>query len=323
MRVYTRRAFKMNLYMKGRILNTVLLRLAMLACGAFLLAGEVAAQEPVVRRQTPLYVQDSELVQKLLQTQEKEKVDTVPERRVLPEKERKKVLKKLVKNMRHIKGDSFVMGATNGQKLNSFDYERPTHWVKLSSYYIGKYEVTQLEWVAVMGYNPSAFKGDERPVENVSWDECQLFIARLDSLTGKHFRLPTEAEWEYAARGGKWSADYRYSGSFNLKKVGWYKDNSAGETSKVGLLNPNHLGLYDMSGNVMEWCNDLYGFYTRESVTDPQGPSEGAYRVFRGGSWHSPAILCRVSFRDVSEPEKRGINLGFRLAMTPEKKDGK
>lgn len=250
-------------------------------------------------------------------------MDTVATRQEMSEKVRKKVLKTLVKNMRLIKGDTFKMGATNGLLKNSFDYERPAHWVTLSAYYIGKYEVTQNEWVAVMGYNPSEFKGENRPVENVSWDECQTFVKRLSELTGKHFRLPTEAEWEYAARGGKWSYNYLYSGSYDLKTVGWFKANSAGETSKVGMLKPNKLGLYDMTGNVMEWVNDWYGFYEPEQVTDPQGPAEGAYRVFRGGSWHSPPILCRVTFRDVCEPNERGINLGLRLAMTPDEEEGK
>ena len=198
-----------------------------------------------------------------------------------------------------VEGGTFSMGATSEQ-TNYDNDEKPVHSVTLSDYYIGETEVTQELWEAVMGSNPSGFKGDnQRPVERVSWNDCQEFIKELNRLTGKEFRLPTEAEWEYAARGGKYSKDYayKYSGSNNADEVAWCHYNSGGMTHSVKTKKANKLGLYDMSGNVWEWCNDRYGDYQSNSQTNPTGPSEGEYRVLRGGSWNSLDRGVRVSNR--------------------------
>ena len=167
-----------------------------------------------------------------------------------------------------------------------------------------------------MGNNPSYFKGDNLPVENVSWNDCQTFIFRLNNLTGKNFRLPTEAEWEYAARGGNRSRGYKYSGSNTLSDVAWFDDNSGSKTHPVGTKSPNELGLYDMSGNVWEWCSDWYGTYSSSSQTNPTGPSSGSGRVRRGGCWLNDAGLCRSSSRCDGSPDERGDYLGLRLALS-------
>lgn len=186
----------------------------------------------------------------------------------------------------------------------------------LSDYYIGETQVTQALWQAVMGSNPSSFKGDRLPVESVSWDDCQKFIRKLNSITGKHFRLPTEAEWEFAARGGNYSKGYEYSGSDNLDDVAWYDGNS-GKPHDVATKQANELGIYDMSGNVWEWCQDWYGDYSRSAQTNPTGPNSGSNRVFRGGSWFNFARGCRVSNRNCYAPDYRFNFLGLRLVLLP------
>ena len=216
-----------------------------------------------------------------------------------------------------VEGGTFRMGATSEQGSGEGD-EKPVHYVTLSDYHIGETEVTQELWQAVMGSNPSYFKGDnQRPVENVSWDDCQEFIKKLNRLTGKKFRLPTEAEWEYAARGGKYSKDYvyKYSGSNDADEVAWYDDNSGYNTHPVKTKKANKLGLYDMSGNVWEWCNDWYGDYQSNSQTNPTGPSEGESRVLRGGGWCYFDMGVRVSRRDYLTPGYRHIIIGLRLAL--------
>ena len=177
--------------------------------------------------------------------------------------------------------------------------------------------MTQELWEAVMGSNPSNFKGAQNPVERVSWNDCQEFVSRLNSLTGRTFRLPTEAEWEYAARGGNKSRHYKYSGSDNIDEVAWYRDNSGSKTHAVGTKSPNELGIYDMSGNVWEWCSDWYGGYSASAQTNPQGPSSGSYRVLRGGSWINYAGNCRVSIRSYDDPGNSNINFGLRLVLVP------
>jgi len=169
----------------------------------------------------------------------------------------------------------------------------------------------------VMGTNPSYFKGDSNPVEKVSWNDCQEFIRKLNSLTGRTFRLPTEAEWEYAARGGNQSKGYKYSGSNTLSSVAWYADNSSSQTHAVKTKSPNELGLYDMSGNVYEWCSDWYGSYQSSTQTNPQGPSSGSDRVLRGGSWEINARCCRVSLRNNYSPDVRYYDHGLRLVLVP------
>ena len=225
------------------------------------------------------------------------------------------VLEKLIANMVLVEGGTFMMGATAEQGSDAGRDESPAHQVTLSGYYIGKYEVTQAEWEAVMGTNPSYFKGGNRPVEKVSWDDCQEFIRKLNSLTGLNFSLPTEAQWEYAARGGRNSRGYTYSGSNDIGSVAWYEDNSGNETHPVGMKQANELGLYDMSGNVWEWCSDWYGSYSSSSQTNPTGAASGSYRVNRGGSYYREAWYCRVSDRLSFEPDIRLSNLGLRLAV--------
>ena len=225
------------------------------------------------------------------------------------------VIQNLINKMVYVEGGKFTMGATREQGNEARDYEKPTHQVFLSSFSIGKYEVTQEEWYAVMGSNPSYFKGAKRPVEMVSWDDCQKFIDKLNTITGKKFRLPTEAEWEFAARGGNKSKGYKYSGSNEIDKVAWYGNNSGGTTHDVGQKSPNELGLYDMSGNAWEWCQDWYDNYGSNSQTDPSGPSSGKYRMNRGGSWYDKSSSYRVSFRNTVRPDHSYHTLGLRLAL--------
>ena len=215
-----------------------------------------------------------------------------------------------------VEAGTFMMGATSEMK-DPYDWEKPVHQVTLTNdYYMGKYEVTQALWQAVMGSNPSNFKGDNLPVETVNWNDCQEFISKLNSLTGRKFRLPTEAEWEYAARGGKKSRGYQYSGSNSISDVAWYSGNSGRVTHPVGTKQANELGIYDMSGNVYEWCQDWYGSFSSSSQTNPTGADSGSSRVFRGGSWYGNARYCRLSFRDCTPPDCRGYNLGLRLALS-------
>lgn len=166
-----------------------------------------------------------------------------------------------------------------------------------------------------MGSNPSYWKGDNLPVESVSWDDCQEFIRKLNSMTGQNFRLPTEAEWEFACRGGNNSRGYKYSGSNYIDNVAWYRDNSGEKTHPVATKSPNELGIYDMSGNVWEWCADWYGDYSSGAPTNPKGPYDGSNRVDRGGSWNYGTRLCRSSYRIGNKPATRSYFLGLRLAL--------
>ena len=218
-----------------------------------------------------------------------------------------------------VKGGKFQMGSNDGE-----DDEKPVHNVTLSDYYIGETEVTQELWQAVMGSNPSYFTGnDQRPVECVSWDDCQTFVNKLNNLlagqlpAGRKFRLPTEAEWEYAARGGNRSRRTQYSGSDTLAEVAWYdEDWDTGSTHRVKLKKANELGLYDMSGNVWEWCFDSYASYTNRSQTNPKVNNGGdSYRVLRGGGWAYHAQGCRVAYRGDYNPVNRSGNGGLRLAL--------
>ena len=215
-----------------------------------------------------------------------------------------------------VEGGTFTMGATPEQGSDAYSSEKPAHQVTLSSYSIGQTEVTQELWQAVMGSNPSSFTGNlQRPVERVSWNDCQTFITKLNQMTGKNFRLPTEAEWEYAARGGNRSQSYKYAGSNTVEDVTWYSSNSGSTTHPVATKAPNELGLYDMSGNVYEWCQDWWGSYSSGAQTDPTGPSTGSYRVKRGGSWNDYGGNWRVSCRSNFTPSNTSSNLGLRLAL--------
>lgn len=212
------------------------------------------------------------------------------------------------------------MGATKEQETKAvdLDYERPIHQVTLSDYYIGETEVTQELWQSIIGDKPSVLKESGHPVENVTWDECQEFIRKLNVKTGQEFRLPTEAEWKFAARGGIKTRGYKYSGSDKLNKVAWFYDNydnSRNKTHNVKTKRPNELDIYDMSGNVWEWTQDWMGNYSPEAQTNPTGPSDGTERVFRGGSCFDGAWNCRVSYRYADKPDSRFFFLGMRLAM--------
>ena len=219
-------------------------------------------------------------------------------------------------DMARVEAGTFTMGATAEMK-ELYDDERPTHRVTLTNdYYIGKYEVTQALWQTVMGNNPSKFKGDNLPVEQVKWKDCQKFLSKLNRITGKMFRLPTEAEWEYAARGGNKSRGYQYSGSNNLSDVAWYDNNSGNKTHAVGTKQANELGIYDMSGNVYEWSQDWFGKYNSSSQVIPTGANSGSDRVFRGGSWISNAGNCRSSYRDYITLGGRDSYLGLRLVLS-------
>ncbi len=220
-------------------------------------------------------------------------------------------------DMVYVAGGTFMMGASASDS-EAHDCEKPAHSVTLSEYYIGKYEVTQKQWVEIMSSNPSYFKGDNLPVENVSWNDVQEFIRKLNAKTSKNYRLPTEAEWEFAARGGNSSQGYKYSGSNIIDAVAWYNGNSGGKTHTVGSKSPNELGIYDMSGNVFEWCSDRYrkGYYKNSPLSNPKGPSSGARRVLRGGNYYFLARWnCRVSYRFDFSPDSRFSFYGFRLAM--------
>jgi formylglycine-generating enzyme required for sulfatase activity len=218
-------------------------------------------------------------------------------------------------DMVYVQGGTFTMGCTSEQGSACDSDEKPAHQVTLSSYYIGKYEVTQKQWQEITGNNPSYFKGDNLPVEQVSWEDVQDFIRQLNRKTGKNYRLPTEAEWEYAARGGSKSRSYKYSGSNTADEVAWYSNNSSKKTHPVGTKQSNELGIYDMSGNVWEWCNDRTGAYSSSSQTNPIGATSGSYYVLRGGGWFYIVKGARVSNRYELTPDYRRSGLGFRLAL--------
>ena len=223
-------------------------------------------------------------------------------------------------NMIKVDGGTFQMGATSEQDSYANSDEKPVHQVTLDDFYIGETEVTQALWTAVMGSNPSHFtSSNQLPVERVSWHDCQGFVSKLTSLTGKTFRLLTEAEWEYAARGGKASQKFIFSGSNTLDDVAWYGGNSSSQTHVVATKQPNELGIYDMSGNVMEWCSDWYNasYYSSSPASNPPGATSGTERVLRGGAWFDGTGSCRVTARtDHSLPYTLEYRIGLRLAMS-------
>ena len=233
-----------------------------------------------------------------------------------------------------VKGGTFQMGATSEQGRDVVSDVKPAHRVTLSDYYIGQTEVTQALWQAVMGSNPSNWKGSNLPVEQVSWNDCQQFITKLNQITGRRFRLPTEAEWEYAARGGNMSRGYKYAGSNDISSVAWYWANSGDSrlsgdfawdrvsanhcrTHPVGQKQANELGIYDMSGNVYEWCQDWYDdkYYSKSPSTNPCNNTSASFRVDRGGGWNYDAGVCRVSYRCGNTPDGISSSIGLRLAM--------
>lgn len=219
-------------------------------------------------------------------------------------------------NMIEVQGGRFNMGGT-AEQYGSDDSEFPIHVVKLDDFFIGETEVTQALWEAVMENNPSGFQGDGNlPVERVTWDECQDFVSKLKTITGIDFRLPTESEWEYAARGGNKSCYTQYSGSADINEVAWYGNNSGNTTHPVAQLKPNELGIYDMSGNVFEWCQDFYGDYDMMPVEAPTGPKEGENRVRRGGAYNGTTKGPRVAFRNYELQDIRFNYIGVRLAAS-------
>lgn len=228
--------------------------------------------------------------------------------------ERKRVLQEIVNNMVAVQGGTFTMGATPEQGVEISRWEKPVHEVTVSDFSISKYEVTQRQWRAVMGSNPSLHKGDNLPVEQVTWEECQEFIRKLNQLTGRWFRLPTEAEWEFAARGGNRSRGYKFAGSNSIDNVAWYNGNCR-DSQPVGRKQPNELGLYDMSGNVREWCQDWWGAYSSDAQTNPSGPSDGDQRINRGGDNEELARDMHISQRFCERPTRASFLVGLRLAM--------
>lgn len=213
-----------------------------------------------------------------------------------------------------VKGGTFLMGSNDA---DAYEWEGPVHSVTLSDYYIGQTEVTQALWKVVMGNNPSCFKGDNLPVDSVGWEDCRKFICKLNELTGKSFCIPTEAQWEFAARGGNKSRGCKYSGSDNIGDVAWYYDNSGKKTHPVASKQANELGIYDMSGNVLELCSDWCGDYSSAPQSNPVGPDCGLNRVYRGGCWCSDAKDSRVSSRCSGAPIGGSDCIGLRLALVP------
>ncbi|MBR5086739.1 MAG: SUMF1/EgtB/PvdO family nonheme iron enzyme [Muribaculaceae bacterium] len=215
-----------------------------------------------------------------------------------------------------VEGGTFTMGDKD-DNIEAFN-SRPAHQVTLSTFLIGQTEVTQELWEAVLDRKPSVDRGDKQPVESVNYYDCMNFLMKLNELTGMHFRLPFEAEWEYAARGGNLSKGFLYSGSDDLLQVGWFYDNSGNPVPRhkpVASKAPNELGIYDMSGNVFEWCMDWLGDYSSEPQANPTGPNSGTKRVIRGGSYNSNEVLCRVTSRWYEYPNIRNINMGLRLVL--------
>lgn len=253
-------------------------------------------------------------IQQILPSKEYQTLAKTSQNAVQP---KRKQAQPLVKRSFKVGGVTFVMLPVRGGKFKMGNSPADVSYTRTLTYdyLIGETEVTQELWEAVMGSNPSYFKGKKRPVERVSWNDCEMFIKKLQRITGARFRLPTEAEWEYAARGGATSADYRYAGGDILEDVAWYKRNSGGKTREVKKKRPNALGIYDMSGNVFEWCWDFYGDYNERLTENPIGPSAGKYKVFRGGGWGSDELPLKVGERGFNIPSTSGNNLGFRLVL--------
>jgi formylglycine-generating enzyme required for sulfatase activity/TolB-like protein len=228
---------------------------------------------------------------------------------------KKQAFESITQNMVYVQGGTFTMGCTFDQESDCDSDEKPSRRITVNSFHISKYEVTQGLWEFVMENNPSFFKGYNRPVECVSWDDVQEFIHKLNAMTGKNYRLPTEAEWEYAARGGMQSRNYKYSGSNIIDEVAWYYDNSGSETHSVGTKKANELGIYDMSGNVYEWCQDWYDKYSKRTQINPQGSSNGSNRVIRGGNVYFNENYCRVANRHRKNPNGCDNDIGFRVVL--------
>ncbi|MBB3700099.1 SUMF1/EgtB/PvdO family nonheme iron enzyme [Flammeovirga yaeyamensis] len=222
-------------------------------------------------------------------------------------------------DMIYVKGGEFQMGDRKGDLVldTGENPSLPLHNVKISGFFVGKFEVTQNLWETVMGKNPSETKMGNLPVETVSWNDCQDFIKKLNTLTGKDYRLLTEAEWEYVARGGKKHSDEE-TGNVNITDRAWILDNSEGKLNAVGSKQPNELGIYDLQGNVWEWVNDWYAVdsYKKSMSDDPQGVQNGKEKVYRGGSYMSEEEFCRPAYRNYDEPQIKQSFIGLRLARS-------
>lgn len=227
------------------------------------------------------------------------------------------VIQDLIENMVYVEGGTFTMGDNQIEYTDPFKVTKPEHQVTVSPFFICRYEVTQEVWDAVMGNSFSRVKGTKLPVNNICWDDCQEFILKLVLMTGINFRLPTEAEWEFAARGGNKSNHYGHSGSNTIDSVAWYRYNSGENLHPVGQKSPNELGLYDMNGNVWEWCYDYFGIYSSAIQTDPRGVPNSSTNVTRGGSYLEIVEECRVSSRYGQNPSTKSPYCGLRLAATP------
>lgn len=229
----------------------------------------------------------------------------------------KDAVREIVASMIFVKGGSFTMGSNNSL---SFPDELPTHSVTLSDYYLAKVTITQKQWTAIMGENSlwseNYGKGDNYPANFISYGQAKQFIERLNEYSGMQFRMPTEAEWEYAACGGQQSQGFVYSGSNDANKVAWYRDNAGEKMHPSAMLSPNELGLFDMSGNLWEWCSDYYGNYTSESATNPTGPETGAKRVVRGGSFTYEMAFSRCKTRNYLPETNQSVAVGLRLAIS-------
>ena len=225
-------------------------------------------------------------------------------------------IKKLYSDMVYVEGGTFTMGAKADENYWDVEHAWPAHQVTVSGFYLCKYETTQALWQKVMGKNPSEYRGANHPVESISWNDIQEFIRKLNALTGKHYRLPTEAEWEWAARGGNRSQGYRYSGSNNIDEVAWYKKNTHDRHMPVGAKRPNELGLYDMSGNVYEFCGDGYAPYTADTQRNPCPAAADGDHPMRGGSFVADEADCRCSCRFGQSPTYSHNHYGFRLALS-------
>ncbi len=225
-------------------------------------------------------------------------------------------VQKLYNDMVYIEGGTFIMGVSADENYWGAERARPAHRVTVSGFYLCRYETTQALWQKVMGKNPSLYRGTNHPVESVSWNDIQEFIRKLNALTGRHYRLPTEAEWEWAARGGKHSQGYRFSGSNDIDDVAWYKGNTQDRHKPVGTKRPNELGLYDMSGNVYEFCGDGYAPYTTQNQTNPCPEAADGEHPLRGGSFVAGTFDCLCSDRSSQSPTYSHNHLGFRLALS-------
>ncbi len=230
----------------------------------------------------------------------------------------KEALKEIAAAMVKVEGGTFTMGCTNPQDSDCVYWEKPRHTVKVNSFYISKFPVTQKQWKAIMGSVQTNEDCAQCPVVYVTWFDAQVFINKLNQYTDKNYRLPTEAEWEYAAKGGNKSHGYKYAGSNNAMEVAWYDTLISHKLHPVGMKKPNELGLYDMSGDVWQWCSDWFSekYYSEGPSDNPKGPATGnGDRSLRGGSWWGPMTDCRVANRDKYPPDSKDDDVGFRLAM--------